>query len=62
MLILFVVAHVLLKKTTYGYKVYATGGNDRAAHLSGINIKNTRLAAFAMMGFLCGIAALISTA
>ena len=62
MLGLFVIAHIVLKKTTYGYKVYATGGNDRAAHLSGINIKNTRLIAFALMGFLCAVAALISTA
>ena len=53
---------MLLKKTVYGYRVYATGGNDRAAHLSGVNVKNTRLVAFAMMGALCAIAALISTA
>ncbi len=62
MLLLFVIAHVILKKTSYGYKVYATGGNDKAAHLSGINIKNTRLIAFAAMGVLCALAALISTA
>ena len=62
MLILFVIAHIILKKTSYGYKVYATGGNDKAAHLSGINIKNTRLIAFAAMGVLCALAALISTA
>lgn len=62
MFLLFIGAHVLLKKTVYGYRVYATGGNDRAAHLSGVNVKNTRLVAFAMMGALCAIAALISTA
>ena len=62
MLGLFIIAHILLNKTTYGYQVYATGGNDRAAHLSGINVKNIRLAAFAIMGFLCATAALVSTA
>lgn len=62
MLILFVIAHIVMKKTTYGYHVYATGGNSRAAHLSGINIKTVKLAAFGLMGFLCATAALISTA
>ena len=58
---LFVIAHILLKKTTYGYQIYATGGNARAAHLSGIVVKNTKLIAFSMMGFCCGVAAILST-
>lgn len=61
MIILFIIAHFLLAKTTYGYKIYATGGNDRAAHLSGIDVKNIRLIAFGMMGLLCAVAAIIST-
>ena len=51
----------ILKKTTYGYKVYATGGNPKAAQLSGINVKNTKLIAFGLMGLMCSASALIST-
>lgn len=60
MIIMFIIAHILLKKTVYGNMVYATGGNERAARLSGINTKNTKLAAFIIQGFCCAIAAVIS--
>ncbi len=60
MIIFFIVAHIVLRKTVYGNKVYATGGNERAARLSGINTKNTRLAAFIIQGACCAIAAVIA--
>ena len=62
MLALFILAHIVLKKTTYGYKLYATGGNPKAAGLSGINTKNVKLAAFVIQGVCCAIASLISLA
>lgn len=61
MLILFAVGYVVLKKTSYGYQIYATGGNPRAAQLSGINTANVKLVAFMIMGVLCAAAALVST-
>ena len=61
MIALFIVFGIVLKKTTYGYKVYATGGNPKAAQLSGINVKNTKLIAFGLMGLMCSASALIST-
>ncbi len=60
MLIMFVIAHIVLKKTVYGNRVYATGGNERAARLSGINTKNTRLIAFIIQGVCCAVAAIIA--
>lgn len=62
MIAMFVVAHILLRKTVYGNCVYATGGNERAARLSGIHTKNTRLIAFLIQGLCCAIAAVISLA
>ena len=62
MIAMFVLAHSLLRKTVYGNRVYATGGNERAARLSGINTKNTRFYAFLIQGLCCAVAAVISLA
>lgn len=62
MILLFIIAHIALKKTEYGYQIYATGGNKRAALLSGINTDKVKLVAFILMGLLCALAALVSTA
>lgn len=62
MIVLFIFAHVVLKKTMYGYKLYATGGNAKAAHLSGINTKNVKLLAFVIQGLCCAVASMISLA
>jgi len=48
--ILAVIAHVMLSKTTFGRSVYAVGGNIEAARLSGIRIKGTSIAAYAITG------------
>ena len=38
MLVVFIVAHVILSKTRTGDYLYAVGGNEEAAKLSGVNI------------------------
>ena len=60
MVIVLIILHFLLSRMSFGYKVYAVGGNERAAFISGINVKNTKLIVFALSGFLCAIAALLS--
>jgi Ribose/xylose/arabinose/galactoside ABC-type transport systems, permease components len=62
MIIIFIIAHIALKRTEYGYQLYATGGNTRAALLSGIKTDKVKLITFIVMGFLCAFAAIISTA
>ena len=49
----------IASKTRFGRRIYAIGGNIDAARLSGINVDKTKLAVFAMNGFLVAIAALI---
>jgi ribose/xylose/arabinose/galactoside ABC-type transport system permease subunit len=46
-------------KTYVGRYFYATGSNDEAARLSGINTNNVRIASYAISGALCGIAGII---
>jgi D-xylose transport system permease protein len=48
--------------TTFGRYVFAMGGNPEAAGLSGINVKRTTVMIFVVMGVLCAIAAVVTTA
>ncbi len=48
--------------TTFGRYVFAMGGNPEAAALSGINVKRTTIMIFVVMGMLCAVAAVVTTA
>jgi len=39
-----IVGHVVLRKTTFGRRVLATGGSETAARYSGLNTRNVKLA------------------
>ncbi len=57
-----VLGWVLLSRTVYGFKVYAVGGSDKAARVSGIKVYNTKIWAFIIMGLLSGLAGILSLA
>ncbi len=57
-----VVMTVVARKTRFGRYIFAAGGNPDAAELSGINTRLLNVKIFALMGFLCGLAALIAQA
>ncbi len=48
--------------TSFGRYVFAMGGNPEAAQLSGINVRRTTVLIFVVMGMLCAVAAIITTA
>jgi len=52
----------LLSYTVFGFKVYAVGGSIKAARVSGINVANTKVIAFVLMGVLAGLAGILSLA
>lgn len=54
--------YVLLKHFKVGRYIYAVGGNDNAALVSGINVKRILLLVYVLSGICCGIAAVILTA
>ena len=54
--------NLLSKITRFGRYVFAIGGNPEAAELSGIAVKRITTLVFMVMGILCGIAAVITTA
>jgi D-xylose transport system permease protein len=52
----------LATRTQFGRYVYAIGGNPEAAELAGINTKWMIVKVFALMGFLVGVSAIVSSA
>jgi ribose transport system permease protein len=49
----------LLSRTTYGRRVYASGGNPEAARLSGVRVNLVKASTFALSGTAAGIAGVI---
>ena len=60
--ILYGSAALFLRYTIPGRAIYAIGGNEAAARLSGINVNRTRLLAFVIAGFTAAIAGVLETA
>jgi len=58
----FVLLHVVLTRTTFGKRVYAVGGNPRAAALSGVPVERVKIGVFVLAGALSGLAAIVLTA
>lgn len=52
----------LMSRTRFGRYVFAIGGNPEAAELAGINTRWVTVKIFALMGFLCGLSAIIASA
>jgi D-xylose transport system permease protein len=57
-----VVMTIIARKTRFGRYIFATGGNPDAATLSGIDTRWLMVKVFALMGFLCGLSALVAQA
>jgi ribose transport system permease protein len=49
----------LLNRTTFGRRVFAVGGNEQAAILSGIRTRRVKIAIFAIAGSAAGLAGVI---
>ena len=55
-------AHLVLTRTRFGRHVFAYGGNEQAARVSGINISKIMLGIFALTGVLAGLSGIILSA
>lgn len=51
----------LLSRTSFGRHVFATGGNEEAASLSGVRVAAVRTVTYGLSGLACGIAAMLYT-
>ena len=62
MIAVYVVAHFVLTRTTFGRYVYAIGGNEEATRLSGVAVRFHKTAVYAVSGVMSAIAAIVLTA
>jgi ribose/xylose/arabinose/galactoside ABC-type transport system permease subunit len=62
MIAVYAVAHVVLARTTFGRYVYAIGGNEEAARLSGVSIAFHKTAIYCVSGLMTALAAIVLTA
>jgi ribose transport system permease protein len=58
-IVLFLVALFIAGYTQLGRNIYAVGSNAEAARLTGINVVRTKIAVYAISGFLAGVASII---
>ncbi|MFY9303195.1 MAG: ABC transporter permease [Atribacterales bacterium] len=56
-----IIAAIILRRTVFGRYIYAIGGNDEAALLSGIRVDRYKISAFTILGFLSALSGLILT-
>ena len=59
--ILVAMAVIVTKKTKFGRHIYAIGGNESAARLSGININKVKIWVYAIAGILAAVGGIILT-
>jgi ribose transport system permease protein len=62
MLVLAVLTSIFLTRTIWGYRIYAVGGNETAAGLSGINTDWVKIMVYSLCGFVTAIGGVVMTA
>jgi putative multiple sugar transport system permease protein len=62
MMVLTIVYAFMTTRSVIGRRIYALGGNEKAAKLSGIKTEQLTFLTFVNMGFLAGLAGLITAA
>ena len=61
MFIVFIVLYVLLHKTAFGKSVYAIGGNEKSAYISGVKLNKVKIIIYSISGIMASISGLIIT-
>ena len=61
MFIVFIVLYVLIHKTAFGKSVYAIGGNEKAAYISGVKLNKVKIIIYSISGIMASISGLIIT-
>lgn len=59
MIIGIVVLAVVMRRTSYGMRVYAVGGNRMASEIAGVNARNVLFSVYAISGALAGLSGIM---
>jgi inositol transport system permease protein len=57
-----VLTHLMLNFTRFGRHVYAIGGNETAARVSGVNLSRTKIGIYTFSGLMAGLGGVVITA
>ena len=58
--VIYIIMHILLTRTSLGRSIYCAGGNMEATRLSGINAPNVLTFCYALSGFMAALAGIVS--
>jgi len=59
MVIAYALGYVVMARTSWGRAIYAVGGNEEAARLSGISVPGVKIGVFAISGALAALAGIL---
>lgn len=62
MAMVYLISHFVLRRTPFGRYVFAIGGNEEAAVLSGVPVRPYKMLVYGASGLLSGLAAVVLTA
>ena len=60
--VVILLTHLMLNNTRFGRQVYAIGGNETAARVSGVNIGRTKILIYTFSGLMAGLGGVVLTA
>ncbi len=61
-LIVLIISHLTLRYTRFGRQIYAIGGNQEAARLSGIHVDRVKVLAYVFCSFFAAVGSIVLTA
>jgi erythritol transport system permease protein len=61
LVVFLIIGAYIAKKTTFGRRIYAVGGNPRAAELSGIRVNRVRMGTYVVSGICAAMSGLLIT-
>jgi len=59
MIIVFFITYILLNRTTFGRYVFAIGGNEEAARLSGVNVRKNKMLIYTLVGTTAALSGIV---
>jgi len=62
MIIIYILGYLFLSRTIWGRYIYASGGNEKATWLSGVNVNKIKILVYTITGFLSGLAGVMLAA
>lgn len=60
LIVIAIVAGIVLKKTTFGWHIFAIGGNENAARLSGVKVDKVKILVYIFSGVCAAIVGIIT--